>query len=67
MSVVAGALNVQLEKPSVYILGEKGEELSVKHIYLALSIMRTTIVLYVFLFIVPIMFLMEGFKVFLVL
>jgi len=64
MSVVAGALNVQLEKLGVYILGEKGEELSVKHIYLALSIMRTTMILYVFLFIVPIMFLMEGFKVF---
>jgi adenosylcobinamide-phosphate synthase len=59
MSVVAGALNIQLEKPGVYILGEKKSELSTDHIYLALSIMKVTVILFILLFAIPVMLLMS--------
>jgi adenosylcobinamide-phosphate synthase len=47
MSAMAGALNVQLEKPGFYILGEGGAALSPSHVARALRIMKLTTLLFV--------------------
>lgn len=46
MSALAGALNVQLEKPGSYRLGDGRIELSPKHIPQALRVMRVTMLLF---------------------
>jgi len=57
MSAMAGALNVQLEKPSFYILGDAKEVLSPEHIMKALRIMELTVVLFSILIIFPLLIL----------
>ena len=56
MAAMAGALRVQLEKPSQYILGEQTEELSPNKIIGALKIRNAAIILCV-LFVLPIILL----------
>lgn len=50
MAAAAGALNVQLEKPGTYSLGEKNEELTAKKIIEALKLTVVTISLFALLF-----------------
>ncbi|MEM2210437.1 MAG: cobalamin biosynthesis protein [Nitrososphaerales archaeon] len=57
MSVMAGALNVRLEKPNFYRLGDENCLLSFKHIFDALWIMSISIYLYIIIFIIPIIIL----------
>jgi adenosylcobinamide-phosphate synthase len=52
MSAMAGALNVKLEKPGHYVLGD-GDALSPKHILRALKIMKLTVLLFAILVNVP--------------
>ncbi len=56
MAAIAGALNVQLEKPGHYVLGEKIEELTPKKILTALKIRNLTILLFI-LFILPLIWI----------
>lgn len=58
MAAMAGALRVQLEKPSQYVLGDQQEPLSSDKILLALKIRDVSIVLCV-LFMLPILVLMR--------
>ncbi|MCJ7714300.1 cobalamin biosynthesis protein [Candidatus Bathyarchaeota archaeon] len=60
MAAMAGALNVQLEKPGQYILGDKNEELTPKKILIALKIRNLTILLFI-LFILPIIWFIRLF------
>jgi len=57
MSAMAGALNVQLEKPGFYILGDAKEDLSPIHIIKALRIMELTTALFSILIVVPLLIL----------
>lgn len=61
MTAMAGALNVQLEKPGYYAIGEMKNELSHEHIYKALKIRNIAIVLFMFLIELPLMFLSSVF------
>jgi adenosylcobinamide-phosphate synthase len=56
MAAMAGALHVQLEKPSQYVLGEPIEELTANKIIRALKIRNVAIILCV-LFVLPIILL----------
>lgn len=47
MSAMAGALNVQLEKPGFYVLGDSIEAISPRHILRALHLMKLTTFLFV--------------------
>jgi len=47
MAAMAGALNVQLEKPGQYVLGEAYEDLSPEKIITALKIRNLTIILFI--------------------
>ncbi|TRO48192.1 cobalamin biosynthesis protein [Candidatus Bathyarchaeota archaeon] len=49
MAAMAGALNVQLEKPGQYILGDNNEELSPEKILIALKIRNLAILLFILL------------------
>jgi adenosylcobinamide-phosphate synthase len=49
MSAMAGALNVKLEKPGHYVLGDDVTALSPKHILRAIKIMKLTVFLFVIL------------------
>lgn len=60
MAAMAGALNVQLEKPGQYILGEANENLSPEKIITALKIRNLTIILFV-LSILPIIWFTRMF------
>ncbi len=60
MAAMAGALNVQLEKPGQYILGDENEELTPKKILIALKIRNLTILLFI-LFILPIIWFIRLF------
>jgi len=53
IAAMAGALRVQLEKPGLYTLGDRLEELSIGHIKDALRLMKLTITLFVLLVVVP--------------
>jgi adenosylcobinamide-phosphate synthase len=53
MSAMAGALNVRLEKPGHYMLGDDVIALSPKHILRAIKIMRLTVLLFIILVIAP--------------
>jgi len=55
MSAMAGALNVQLEKPGFYILGDAEESLSPEHIMRALRVMELTVILFSILIVFPIL------------
>ena len=55
MAAIAGALHVQLEKPSQYIIGDKIEEVGAREIIRALRIRNTAIILCI-LMILPILF-----------
>jgi len=56
IAVMAGALNVQLEKPGHYTLGD-GEGISPKHILKALRIMELTAVLFGMVVVFPVLLL----------
>jgi adenosylcobinamide-phosphate synthase len=56
ISVMAGALGTQLEKPGFYKVGD-GEGLSPLHIRRALRMMNVTVVLFSVVIVVPILFL----------
>jgi adenosylcobinamide-phosphate synthase len=53
MSAMAGALNVRLEKPGHYALGDDVIALSPKHILRAIKIMKLTVLLFVVFVVVP--------------
>ncbi|MEM3055128.1 MAG: cobalamin biosynthesis protein [Candidatus Bathyarchaeia archaeon] len=57
MAAMAGALNVQLEKPGYYVIGDKKNELSYEHILKALKIRNTVMVLFLVLICFPLMLL----------
>lgn len=61
MAAMAGALNVQLEKPGVYIIGDAEEEISHRHINRALKIRNVTITLFLVLVVIPLMFISSMF------
>ncbi len=60
MAAMAGALNVQFEKPGQYILGDSNEELTPEKILTALKIRNLTILLFI-LFILPIIWFTRSF------
>jgi adenosylcobinamide-phosphate synthase len=60
MAAMAGALNIQLEKPGQYVLGEKIDELTPKKILTALKIRNLTILLFI-LFTLPIIWIIRLF------
>ena len=55
MAAMAGALNVQLEKPGHYVLGDVGVKLTPAHIREALKIMKVTSVLFCLLVVFPVL------------
>jgi adenosylcobinamide-phosphate synthase len=57
MSAMAGALNVRLEKPGHYILGDEIFALSPKHIIRAMKIMKLTVILFTVLVTAPLIIL----------
>lgn len=69
MSAMAGALNVQLEKPGFYILGDNRADLSPAHIQRALHLMKLTIYMFAVLVVIPLTiwttFVGEGVDLFL--
>jgi adenosylcobinamide-phosphate synthase len=61
MAAIAGALNVELEKPGIYIIGDAKEQLSEKHIYQALKIRDASVVLFILLVALPIILVTSWF------
>jgi len=61
MAAIAGALNVTLQKPGHYIIGDKIEELTPKHIYKALKIRNWAIFLFILLIEMPISIVISYF------
>jgi len=59
MSTMAGALTVQLEKPGFYVLGDKRDTLSPKHVLRALRVMKRTVFLFVILVVIPFLILIR--------
>ncbi|MCR6691703.1 MAG: cobalamin biosynthesis protein [archaeon YNP-LCB-003-016] len=59
MSAMAGALNVKLEKPGYYVLGDDIDELSPKHISRAIKIMKLTVLLFATLIAIPLLTLIS--------
>jgi cobalamin biosynthesis protein CobD/CbiB len=57
MSAMAGALNVRLEKPGYYMLGDNIVAISPKHILRALQIMKLTAYLFGVLITAPLLIL----------
>lgn len=55
MAAIAGGLNVMLEKPGYYAIGDESEELAPEHIYKALRIRNVAIFLFVLLVEIPIL------------
>ena len=55
MSAMDGALNVQLEKPGFYVLGDAEEDLSPEHIMRAIRVMGLTAILFSVLIVFPIL------------
>lgn len=60
MAAMAGALNVQLEKPGQYVLGDANEDLSPEKIIIALKIRNLTIILFI-LSVLPIIWFIRLF------
>ncbi|MCX8175661.1 MAG: cobalamin biosynthesis protein [Candidatus Bathyarchaeota archaeon] len=59
IAAMAGVLNVQLEKPNTYRIGESLRNLSVEDIRQALKVMYGTILLFVTLVVIPILILVS--------
>jgi adenosylcobinamide-phosphate synthase len=57
MAAAAGALNVQLEKPGNYLLGDPIEYPNKSHIFRTTKILKTTIVLFLLFVCVPLIFI----------
>ena len=57
MAAMAGALNVQLEKPEYYVIGDKIQEVSHVHILKTLKIRNVVMVLFILLIGFPLMLL----------
>ena len=55
MSAMAGALNVQLEKPGSYILGDRDQALNPNHIVKATRMLAMNTILFTIFFVLPIM------------
>ncbi len=53
MAAMAGLLNVRLEKPGSYVLGDPDVSLSPEHILRALYVMKITTVLFLIIIIIP--------------
>ncbi len=53
MAAAAGALNVQLEKPGNYILGDPIDSIENSHIFRTIKILKLTIVLFLLFVCVP--------------
>jgi adenosylcobinamide-phosphate synthase len=64
MAAMAGALNVQLEKPGQYILGEKIDTLTPNKILTALKIRNVTLILFVLFSLIIIWFTRTWFFIF---
>lgn len=56
MAAMAGALHVKLEKTGYYTVGDKIEDLSPIHIYRAMKIRNISLVLFLLLVVLPILF-----------
>jgi adenosylcobinamide-phosphate synthase len=56
MAAMAGALHIKLEKLGYYAVGDEIEELSSAHIYRALRIRNVSLVLFLLLVVLPILF-----------
>jgi adenosylcobinamide-phosphate synthase len=56
MAAMAGALQVKLEKPGYYTVGDKIEDLSPIHIYRAMKIRNISLVLFLLLVVLPLLF-----------
>jgi adenosylcobinamide-phosphate synthase len=65
VAAMAGALQVRLEKPSYYAVGDEIEKLSSTHIFRALKIRNIVLVLFVFFVGLPIVFSVSLFLPFL--
>jgi len=61
MTAIAGALNVTLEKPGYYVIGDRIEELAPEHICKALRIRNGAIFLFVLLIEIPILIAISYF------
>jgi len=55
MAAIAGELNVTLEKPGHYVIGDRIEELAPEHVYKAVRIRNVAIFLFVLLVEIPIL------------
>jgi adenosylcobinamide-phosphate synthase len=56
MAAIAGALNVQLEKPGQYAVGDAVEQLNSEHILRTLKIRNMVFVIFLFIIVLPILF-----------
>ncbi|MCW4024346.1 MAG: cobalamin biosynthesis protein [Candidatus Bathyarchaeota archaeon] len=61
MAAIAGALNVELEKPGIYIIGDASEPLNETHIYRALKIRDASVLLFILLVALPIILVTSWF------
>lgn len=60
MSVMAGNLNVRLEKIGHYVLGEEKEPLAPKHVSQALRVMNLTVFLFALFIVAVLLLIMHG-------
>lgn len=65
VAAMAGALQVRLEKPSYYSVGDEIEELCSTHVFRALRIRNVVLALFVLLIVLPILFSVSLFLPFL--
>ncbi|MEM1660788.1 MAG: cobalamin biosynthesis protein [Candidatus Bathyarchaeia archaeon] len=61
MAAMAGALNVQLEKPGYYIIGDQKEEVSHMHILKTLRIRNLVMILFILLVCIPLIMIRSLF------
>jgi adenosylcobinamide-phosphate synthase len=61
MAAIAGALKTTLEKPGYYVIGDKIEELVPEHIYKALRVRDTAVILFTVLVEIPILLVTSYF------
>ena len=57
MATMAGALNVQLEKPGHYIIGDKKQETTHEHILKTLKIRNAVLIIFILLMALPILYI----------
>jgi len=62
MSAMAGALNIQLEKPGFYVLGDRERELAPGHLVEATRIMALNTILFVSLVVLPVILEVEKLR-----